>query len=248
MAKKLYEEASVQAIANAIRAKNGSTATYKVAQMADAVLAIAPLQPDVEEYPQMSTTVAAYLTAAEAAYTDANGGSVSVLDSYTGASGIKDAPLGKALTMQGGTRYQQDETTGIGGKLNNILGGESVIYNAVPGHVLRYIVKGSGGDVIDSGRVKPTGTVRMMKFIGYVKTAGTSVDGHVTEAPSGMEECTAAPHRVQRNPQMPLSPKTPIFVITLTCGTMRFWKPPHLGARFITSGIPYRPITATSLT
>ena len=36
MAKKLYEEASVQAIANAIRAKNGSTATYKVAQMADA--------------------------------------------------------------------------------------------------------------------------------------------------------------------------------------------------------------------
>ena len=74
MAKKLYEEASVQAIANAIRAKNGSTATYKVAQMADAVLAIAPLQPDVEEYPQMSTTVAAYLTAAEAAYTDANGG------------------------------------------------------------------------------------------------------------------------------------------------------------------------------
>ena len=85
MAKKLYEEASVQAIANAIRAKNGSTATYKVAQMADAVLAIAPLQPDVEEYPQMSTTVAAYLTAAEAAYTDANGGSVSVLGSYTGA-------------------------------------------------------------------------------------------------------------------------------------------------------------------
>lgn len=68
MAKKLYEEASVLAIANAIRAKNGSTATYKVAQMADAVLAIAPLQPDVEEYPQMSTTVAAYLTAAEAAY------------------------------------------------------------------------------------------------------------------------------------------------------------------------------------
>ena len=181
MAKNLYEEASVQAIANAIRAKNGSTATYKVAQMADAVLAIAPLQPDVEEYPQMSTTVAAYLTAAEAAYTDANGGSVSVLDSYTGASGIKDAPLGKALTMQGGTRYQQDETTGIGGKLNNILGGESVIYNAVPGHVLRYIVKGSGGDVIDSGRVKPTGTVRMMKFIGYVKNCrdlgGWACDG-----------------------------------------------------------------------
>ena len=179
--KKLYEEASVQDIANAIRAKNGSTDTYKIADMADAVMAIAPLQPVVEEYQQMNATVAAYLTSAEAVYTDANGDSVSVLDSYTGASGIKDAPLGKALTMQGGTRYQQDETTGIGGKLNNILGGESVIYNAVPGHVLRYIVKGSGGDVIDSGRVKPSGTVRMMKFIGYVKNCrdigGWACDG-----------------------------------------------------------------------
>lgn len=39
MAKKLYEEASVQAIAAAIRAKNGSTTKYKVAEMADAVRA-----------------------------------------------------------------------------------------------------------------------------------------------------------------------------------------------------------------
>lgn len=40
MAKKLYEEASVLAIANAIRAKNGSTATYKIAEMAGAVQAL----------------------------------------------------------------------------------------------------------------------------------------------------------------------------------------------------------------
>lgn len=40
MAKKLYEESSVQAIANAIRAKNGSTATYKIAEMAGAVQAL----------------------------------------------------------------------------------------------------------------------------------------------------------------------------------------------------------------
>lgn len=64
MAKKLYEEASVLAIANAIRAKNGSTATYKIADMADAVMAIAPLQPAVGEYQQMNATAAAYLTAA----------------------------------------------------------------------------------------------------------------------------------------------------------------------------------------
>lgn len=37
MAKKLYEEASVQAIANAIRAKNGLSTTYKIADMAQAI-------------------------------------------------------------------------------------------------------------------------------------------------------------------------------------------------------------------
>ena len=37
MAKKLYEESSVQAIADAIRAKNGSSSKYKIANMASAI-------------------------------------------------------------------------------------------------------------------------------------------------------------------------------------------------------------------
>lgn len=40
MAKKLYEESSVRAIADAIRAKNGSTDTYKIAEMPTAISAI----------------------------------------------------------------------------------------------------------------------------------------------------------------------------------------------------------------
>ena len=40
MSKKLYEEASVQAIADAIRAKSGSTDTYKIAEMPTAISAI----------------------------------------------------------------------------------------------------------------------------------------------------------------------------------------------------------------
>ena len=35
--KKLYEEASVQAIADAIRAKAGTADTYKIAEMPDAI-------------------------------------------------------------------------------------------------------------------------------------------------------------------------------------------------------------------
>lgn len=37
MANKLYEEASVQAIANAIRSKNGTTTKYKIGEMAAAI-------------------------------------------------------------------------------------------------------------------------------------------------------------------------------------------------------------------
>lgn len=38
--KKLYEESNIQAIADAIRSKNGSTDTYKTSEMADAISAI----------------------------------------------------------------------------------------------------------------------------------------------------------------------------------------------------------------
>ena len=37
MANKLYEESAIQAIANSIRAKNGSSDTYTVAEMAAAI-------------------------------------------------------------------------------------------------------------------------------------------------------------------------------------------------------------------
>ena len=47
MSKKLYEETSISAIADAIRNKNGSSDSYKVSQMANAILAINP-DPDLE--------------------------------------------------------------------------------------------------------------------------------------------------------------------------------------------------------
>ena len=40
MANKLYEESDVQAIANAIRTKNGLSSVYKIADMPAAILAI----------------------------------------------------------------------------------------------------------------------------------------------------------------------------------------------------------------
>ena len=54
MAQKLYEESNIQAIANAIRGKNGLTTTYKVSEMAAAITAIegggsTPIEPPVED-------------------------------------------------------------------------------------------------------------------------------------------------------------------------------------------------------
>ncbi len=40
MAQKLYEESNIQAIADAIRSKNGTTDTYKTSEMADAILVL----------------------------------------------------------------------------------------------------------------------------------------------------------------------------------------------------------------
>lgn len=178
MANKLYEEASVQAIANSIRSKNGTTTKYKVSEMAGAVQELATLQQSIEEYNQVNDVVSQYFAAASEAYTDENGGSVSVLDSYASPN---DSPLGKVLSVHAGTRYTQYETTGKGGKINNIIDGKSVIYNASPGHVMRYMVEDGNGNVIDNGRVKSTGTIRMMKFIGYVKNCrdigGWACDG-----------------------------------------------------------------------
>lgn len=57
MAKKLYEEASVQAIADAIREKTGGTETYKIAQMGDAVRGIPSkdnfIHADIPDYVKM---------------------------------------------------------------------------------------------------------------------------------------------------------------------------------------------------
>ena len=81
MAKKLYDEASVQAIADSIRAKNGSTATYKIAEMAGAILELT----SVIKFDDRNDYVLNYLTAS-ASYTAANRATVSVISQYASTS------------------------------------------------------------------------------------------------------------------------------------------------------------------
>lgn len=128
---------------------------------------ISGLDPKVTEFTQMNDKVTAFLAAADAAYTADNGDTVSVISDYATADGDYDRPLGLEITAQDGTRYVQNEARGTGGMIKNLLGGKSVIYNAVPNEVSQYLVKDGSGNVLDSGRIKPTGKVRMIKFYGY---------------------------------------------------------------------------------
>lgn len=79
--KKLYDEASVRDIAEAIREKNGSTAGYKIAQMGDAVRAIAGTE--TLEWHQCPEAVRRYLDAVS--YDPTDYGS-SQIDSYADGS------------------------------------------------------------------------------------------------------------------------------------------------------------------
>lgn len=102
MAKKLYEEASVQDIAAAIREKTGGAETYKIAQMGDAVRGIAGAEK--VEWHQCPEPVRKYLAAVTY---DPGDYSTSQIDSYAPATAVVSnyRPIGK--TLGGKTYYNQ---------------------------------------------------------------------------------------------------------------------------------------------
>lgn len=136
MAKKLYEEASVQDIAVAIREKTGGAETYKVAQMGNAVRGIAgsPIVDDglenTVQYRQMNATAAEFI--ANVDYTEnADDYSVTKVTPYYSATtayskeepdGLKiKVPANTALTVAQGGKTRSDAVSGAG-----------VIYNMEP--------------------------------------------------------------------------------------------------------------------
>ena len=81
MAERLIQTQTLTAIANAIRAKNGSENTYTPAQMAAAILALAPGGGESVWFEDRNESVLAYLAASQN-YTAANRASVSVIGNY----------------------------------------------------------------------------------------------------------------------------------------------------------------------
>lgn len=160
MAKKLYEEASVQDIAVAIREKTGGAETYKVAQMGNAVRGIAgsPIVDDSLEntvqYRQMNATAAAFI--ANVNYTEnANDYSVTKVTPYYSAATAysKEEPDGLKVKVPADTTIAVAQ----GNKSrNDALSGSGVIYNMEP---LKAGTISFGGKIY---KVVPEGGVRMI--------------------------------------------------------------------------------------
>lgn len=142
------------------------------------------LDATVTEFNQMNDHVTAYLAEADAAYTDDNGDSVSVMSNYqpTEENHTYDRPVGYPLTATSGNLYLQNENNGDGWKLT-VSGVDicNAIYNSIPGEVSQYLIKDADGNLLENKRIKPTGKVRMLRFYGYVKNCrdlgGWACDG-----------------------------------------------------------------------
>lgn len=181
MAKKLYEEASVQAIAGAIRAKNGEKTTYKIGDMAAAIQAIsagAINDPDNETtvmFPQTNAIVAQFVDNVE--YDTSDYSTTQVTNYYNQATTYTkedprplevNAPSGTALTIVSGEKTRQETATSNPHKVYNMeplqngsvtFGGKT--YKVMPSRGVRtiyapsiYNTRDLGGWVCDGGVVK----------------------------------------------------------------------------------------------
>lgn len=154
--KKLYEENSVKAIANAIRTKNGSTDTYKIADMSTAILNLNGTE-KLAEFNQINNVVKSYMD--NVSYTDDY--STSNIADYCDIDTDyrKDQPIGHTITLNKGKVQFCDS--------GNVLvydseSGENTIYNLTPNNV--YVVTNIVDDnIVKSGTLKATGALRMIK-------------------------------------------------------------------------------------
>lgn len=166
--KKLYDEASIQNIADAIREKTGGTEKYKVAQMGAAVRGIAGGAAPVT-YAQVNPVVAAYL--ANVAY-DPSDYSTSQVETYASQTTTyrKDQPSGVDVAVKAGDLLVTDALGGVLRK--TVAAGTETLYNLAPmAEGADYVVQ-KHGDVSGSGHLTPTGALRMIK-VGTTLAAGS---------------------------------------------------------------------------
>ena len=152
------------AIADAIRAKGGTSDTLTLAEMPQAIAALPSggTEEDTTEFSQQNSKVTEYMAAAEV-YTDADFASVTVANNYNDSTQTTwERPNGTALTAaEAGRVYIMDEETGKGWS-NTVAAGENIIINLIPGHWHSCLVRNNDGMITGIARVKGSGQVRMI--------------------------------------------------------------------------------------
>lgn len=153
MSKKLYEETSVQAIAAAIREKNGSTTKYKVAEMADAVRALSGSE--AVEWHQCPEAVRNYL--ADVTY-DPSDYSASQIANYAPATAVVSdyKPIGQAA---GGVMHYNEVPNVLtpfasGGKAGTLKPLDALRWIRTSAGATAWNVRDLGGWPCDGGTVK----------------------------------------------------------------------------------------------
>ena len=155
MAKKLYEESSVQAIANAIREKNGTTATYTVSQMGDAVRAIKTgVKPAEHTWNQIPIAVKNYID--DVTY-DPLDYSTSEIANYAPSTADKNNtyPIGMMVETESGIIDRDGYEMVVSSE-------NTTLYNDIPNKYTEYVVRNNGA-VSQAGTLKPTGALRQIK-------------------------------------------------------------------------------------
>lgn len=153
MAKKLYEEASVQAIAAAIREKNGAAMKYKVAEMADAVRALSGSE--AVEWHQCPEAVRNYL--ANVTY-DPSDYSTSQISNYAPATAVVSnyKPIGQRAG--GVTHYNEVPNVltpfASGGKAGTLKPLDALRWIRTSAGATAWNVRDLGGWACDGGAVK----------------------------------------------------------------------------------------------
>lgn len=161
MANKLYNDTSIKAIANAIRAKNGKTDTYTVAEMAGAIN-------DIPAGQSVNNVITNY-SIDNQAIKDFDDNVVYTSDYSTTQMGTYDHPtsytkLGKPTGTTPSNIVAGDmilSDINMGTIWAHTVADNEPIYNVSPNGICQYKII-SGGEVVAAGQLNPTGKVRTL--------------------------------------------------------------------------------------
>lgn len=155
MANKLYEESNVQAIAQAIREKNGTANTYKLADMADAVREIRTgAENAAHSWNQIPTAVKNFLD--NVTYNPGDYSGSQIANYAPATADINNTyPIGKTIETVSGILDRN-------GYEMSVSSGNTTVYNDVPNQFTEFVNR-DAGTVFRVGTLKPTGALRQIK-------------------------------------------------------------------------------------